>query len=62
MTSQAPSANFVQTTITVTTPGRRRADAVDERLRRASAASATRSQYRTIPACESVNAVKTPIT
>ncbi len=60
VTSHAPSANFVQMTTSVTRPvavapmpltsGRQ----VNRRC--------VRSQYRTIPACESVNAVKTPMT
>ena len=61
MTSQAPSPNFVQITITVTSPV---ADAptVFTSARPRHPGPRTRRQYFTMPACESVKAVKTPIT
>ena len=61
MTSHAPCANFVQMTIAVTSPV---ADAATALIRRRwrQPGSRVRHQYRTIPDCDKVNAVKTPIT
>ena len=61
-TSHAPSANFATAKITVTIAGRDRADAVDRPRSAASPSLAVAaSQWTTIPACDSVIEVNTPI-
>ena len=61
VTSQAPCANFVQMTITLTTPVAAAPRPFTAMLLRQRPVR-VRSQWRTIPAWDSVKAVKTPIT
>jgi hypothetical protein len=61
ITIHAPARNFVAITITVTTPVVAAPTPFSTALQR-HPGRRVRSQYRTIPACASVNAVKTPIT
>ncbi len=61
MTSHAPSANFVQITISVTIPVVA-APVAFSSARRRQRGTLVRNQRRTIPVCEIVKAVKTPIT
>src|SRR5437764_1964718 len=61
ITSHAPSANFVQMTTRSATPVAVAPTALTASLCR-QPGSRLRSQYRTIPDCDSVKAVNTPIT
>jgi hypothetical protein len=61
VTSHAPWANFVQMTIRVTRPVAVAPIALIA-ARPRQPVDLVRLQYWTIPACESVNAVKTPTT
>ena len=61
ITIQAPAANFVQITTSVTTKVARAPTPLIS-ARRRQPGSCVRSQYRTMPVWESVKAVKTPIT
>ena len=61
VTIQAPSPNFVWMTSRVTTPVTTAPRPLTAAFR-CHPGSRRRHQWRTIPVCESVNAVKTPIT